>query len=290
MTDWLMVIITAIYVIATIVICVINSKANKLTREQIERSNRPVVTVYFDIIRSGLMCLVFENTGNTAASNITVLINDSFVKNLPDTRMKEGLQKLLSSRFYLAPGQKVFITLDSQIYFDKVSSEVALVKVTYNSNYETDVEIDISQYSWMLLYKSAADDSAQHLKKISESIRQKETGANYITAPIISSGKGAIIPIVERLQNAQGEPQGYLSVLNDTDEIVSDLTLKFKHPDSQNEIWQGLQAYPVISIVPGQKIGIGWISPTMAEPVTAICEISWIDSDGRLQNQSTAVR
>jgi hypothetical protein len=289
MTDWLMVVITAIYVVATIAICVINWKAIRLSRNQIEQSNRPIVTIHFDVIRSGLMCFVIENEGKTAARDIAIRINDSFVENLPDAKMREDMRRLLSSKFYLASGQKLFITLDSQLHFDEVSSEVALIEISYGGKYETEASIDISQYSWMLVYRSAADDSVQHLKKISESLKKREPSANYVTTPVISSGRGAIIPIVEWLQNAQGKPQCYLSVLNDTNGFVSDLTLKFKHPNSQNEIWQGLQAYPVTSVAPGQRIRIGWISPTMAEPATAICEMSWLDSDGQVRNQATTV-
>lgn len=51
-TDWLMVIITGVYVIAIIVICVFNAKAAKAAREQAEQMklqfiqvNRPKITV-----------------------------------------------------------------------------------------------------------------------------------------------------------------------------------------------------------------------------------------------------
>ena len=61
LTEWLMVIITAIYVVATIFICIYNGKsanaAKKQTEEMIKQFNsvnRPMVTVRFDIIRSGL--------------------------------------------------------------------------------------------------------------------------------------------------------------------------------------------------------------------------------------------
>lgn len=40
MTDWLMVIITTVYVIATIVICVFNGKSAKASREQAEISKK----------------------------------------------------------------------------------------------------------------------------------------------------------------------------------------------------------------------------------------------------------
>ncbi|MDR0354703.1 MAG: hypothetical protein LBJ64_03065 [Deltaproteobacteria bacterium] len=64
------------------------------------------------------------------------------------------------------------------------------------------------------------------------------------------------MPIVERLGNAQGEHQRYLSVLNGADEVASDLIVTFKRLDSRDEIWSGLQASPKTSIVAGQKIEI----------------------------------
>ena len=65
MTDWLMVIITAIYVVATIIICYFNGKSAKAAKMQTDEmirqyniANRPNVTIHFDIIRSGLMCFI----------------------------------------------------------------------------------------------------------------------------------------------------------------------------------------------------------------------------------------
>lgn len=71
MTDWIMVIITTIYVIATIFICKANIKSANATREQVaeqkrqfDETNRAFVTINFDIIRSGLAMLHIQNHGN----------------------------------------------------------------------------------------------------------------------------------------------------------------------------------------------------------------------------------
>lgn len=52
MTDWIMIAITAVYVIATIFICIFNYRSAKATREQLaeskrqfEENNRAFVTV-----------------------------------------------------------------------------------------------------------------------------------------------------------------------------------------------------------------------------------------------------
>lgn len=63
-TDWLMVGITGIYVIATIFICVFNARSDKATREQIAESKRqfeetkrleymPCFEIHFDKMESG---------------------------------------------------------------------------------------------------------------------------------------------------------------------------------------------------------------------------------------------
>ena len=86
MTDWLMVIITAIYVVATIVICYFNGKSAKAAKMQTDEmirqyniANRPNVTIHFDIIRSGLMCFIIENEGNKPAHNVSIKINKEFI-------------------------------------------------------------------------------------------------------------------------------------------------------------------------------------------------------------------
>lgn len=85
MADWLMVIITAIYVVATIFICLANIKSAEATREQLVESkrqfdeeNRAYVTVTFDVIRGGLMVLCVENHGKQIANDVKVHISSDF--------------------------------------------------------------------------------------------------------------------------------------------------------------------------------------------------------------------
>ena len=86
MTDWIMVIITAIYVIATIIICYFNGKSAKAAKTQTDEmirqykmSNRSNVTIHFDIIRSGLLCFVVQNEGNLPAHDVNIKINQTFI-------------------------------------------------------------------------------------------------------------------------------------------------------------------------------------------------------------------
>lgn len=181
MTDWLMVIITTIYVIATIVICIFNGKSAKAAREQAEISkkqtkemirqynltNRPIVTIRFDIVRSGLLCFIVENEGPLPAHDVVIKFNDSFINNLPDTQVKNRFIELKASRLYLASHQKITLLLDGQPMFSKIAEEKAIIEIEYDSFVEK-TEIDIKQYGMLLVYNSPIEDISQKIKKSCE--------------------------------------------------------------------------------------------------------------------------
>lgn len=180
MADWLMVIITAIYVIATIVICVFNGKSAKAAREQTEtakqqidemirqynESNRPFIIVRFEIIRSGLLCFVIENIGPLAATDVRITINEDFIDNLEKQDKQIRLREISESTLFLSSHQKLHILLGGQTQFSKISAVRAVFDITYNGKYAEHTEIDLWQYRFMLSYSSELEDISQHLKKL----------------------------------------------------------------------------------------------------------------------------
>lgn len=174
MTDWLMLIITAIYVVATIVICYFNGKsasaAKKQTEEMIRQynlANRPYVTIHFDIIRSGLLCFVVENEGTSPAHNVNVQINKEFINGIDSNEEKERLGEFSNSKLYLASKQKIYILLGGQPSFNKLSENVAKIDIQYDE-YKEHTTIDLKQYGMLLIYNSPIEDISQHIKKIKE--------------------------------------------------------------------------------------------------------------------------
>ena len=68
MADWAMVVLTAIYVLATILICYFNYRSTKASREQAaemrrqyEEENRPYITVELIYERKAIYGLRFSN-------------------------------------------------------------------------------------------------------------------------------------------------------------------------------------------------------------------------------------
>lgn len=174
MTDWIMVIITAIYVIATIVICYFNGKSAKAAKiqtdemiRQYQMMNRPNVTIHFDIVRSGLLCFVVKNEGTLPAHDVKIRINQAFIDGMSSSTDKERIEKFCNSRLYLASNQEVFILLGGQLEFSKLAKNVAEIDILYDG-FDEHTTIDLEQYAMLLVYDSPLEDIAQHLKKIKE--------------------------------------------------------------------------------------------------------------------------
>ena len=200
LTDWIMIIITTIYVIATIVICISNKRsadaAKEQTREMINQyneNNRPYIIVKFEIVRSGLLCFVVENVGNMPAIGLNIELCKEFIDNIPDDRMRVRVIEFVESKdIYLAPNQRMYITLGGQGDFNEISNIVAQFVAHYSDRYENVYYIDLKQYRYMLTYESPEADIALYVKKIYE---LEERYNKEIIKCLKDLKKGAIIAI-----------------------------------------------------------------------------------------------
>lgn len=177
LTDWIMIIITTIYVVATIVICISNKRSADAAKEQTSEmikqyneNNRPYIIVKFEIIRSGLLCFVVENVGSMPAIGLEIDLCREFIDNIPDERMVGRVTEFVESKdIYLAPNQRMYITLGGQGDFNEISNVVAKFIVRYSGRYKNVYFIDLKQYRYMLTYESPEADIALYVKKMYES-------------------------------------------------------------------------------------------------------------------------
>ena len=131
LSEWILVGITAIYVIATILICIFSYRSAKGTREQVQEQkrqfdevNRPNIDITFECIRNGLICLKLENTGRKLAQNIKLAFNKDFIECMKKIDYaEETLIELSKSIFRLGIGQKWFacICTDEDLKKNKFS-------------------------------------------------------------------------------------------------------------------------------------------------------------------------
>lgn len=183
-TDWLMVIVTFIYVVATIFICVANIKSAKATRDQLAESkrqfdeaNRAFVTVTFDIVRSGLAVLCIENYGKQIANNVEIRISSEFVENMSDEGSKSRIQELCKSSFTLGIGRKWYACLGSHLELDKLSEVPLTIDISYSDRqgkHKESTAIDLKQYLWSMIYDSSTEDAKQELSKMAKTMQAIE--------------------------------------------------------------------------------------------------------------------
>lgn len=187
-----MVVITAVYVVATIFICWANIKSAKATKEQVaeakrqfEESNRAFVTVAFEVIRSGLAVLHIQNHGNRIASNVKLQVSSAFVSNMANISDREHVERLSESVFTLGIGQSWYICIGSHLEIEQMSSELLSVEISYEdfeSKYNETTIIDLKQYLWALLYESPTEDLYQEMKKLTKSIQSIDKSIQKIYA------------------------------------------------------------------------------------------------------------
>lgn len=196
-TDWLMVGITVVYVVATIFICRANIRSAIATKEQIEESkrqfeesNRAFITVSFEIIRSGLAALRIQNFGRRIASSVKVHIAKNFLENMVNKLGREGLERLCSASFTLGIGQCWYICIGSHLELEQMSKELLSIELSYedsSSKYSEHIEIDLKQYFWALIYTSPTEDLYQEMKKQTKKMQNTQKELHQL---VINSKKG----------------------------------------------------------------------------------------------------
>lgn len=180
-TDWLMVVITIVYVLATILICVFNYRSAKATREQVleqkrqfDEGNKPCVDITFEIIRSGLLALKIQNTGSKMATNVNVSLNKNCTDlySLSNKSHFEYIEKLLKSKFHLGVNQSFFVFLCSHIQIHDLKNTNLILDISYSDRqsnmYSDQITISFDSYDWMLIYDSPIEDIRTYQKKLSE--------------------------------------------------------------------------------------------------------------------------
>ncbi len=182
MTDWLMVIITAVYVVATILICWANIKSAEAAREQIEESrkqfeesNRAFITATFEVIKCGFAVLHIQNHGKRVAENVNIRISESFIAKIVDYDDREHIQKLCSASFTLGIGQSWYVGIGNHMDLEQMEEELLSIDISYkdsSGNYCEKTIIDLKQLNWMLINVTPEEEMVTEIKKMSKNIEK----------------------------------------------------------------------------------------------------------------------
>ena len=191
LTDWLMVIITFVYVVATIFICVYNSKSAKAADEQTQEmkrqsflTNRPILSMEMVYIRRAFFALRITNNGNQTAFNTIIEINQSFIDSLPEKNFKDLLSKNKNKVKNIGVGQSYDIFFGSNKFLELENKLPISGRIIYcgndNSTYAEDFKIEIGNYATFFSVDSDIDDLKKEMKNQTQEIKRLVRAIEYL--------------------------------------------------------------------------------------------------------------
>lgn len=189
MADWAMVVLTAIYVLATIFICYFNYGSTKASREQAaemrrqyEEENRPYITVELIYERKAFYGLRFSNHGKRLADHVRIQLDQAFVDGLNEPSFRATLERTKGKECIIGIGQHYDLYFGTNKFRENTEKSALSGQVTYQDGSRTYTEafsIDFDSYATFFSVNSAADDflkemraQTKELKGIKEALQQ----------------------------------------------------------------------------------------------------------------------
>lgn len=179
--EWVMVIITAVYVIATIAICIANfcsanasKKQLKEMQRQFEEENRPNIETEFHFERRRCFIVRFINNGRITAQNVNVRLDQKFIDSLPEQSFKDLVAKQKDKTCVIGVGQHYDLYIGSAKLRENSNWEPVTGKITYQAKgqtYENDFYIDIENYMTFFSTNTEQEDIIKHLKECKDALR-----------------------------------------------------------------------------------------------------------------------
>ena len=191
--EWTMVIITGIYVVATIFICCANFKsANASKRQLIEmqkqyaETNRPLIELEFHYSRRTWYIARFVNHGNMTAQRVRIILDQAFIDSLPDALFRNELERIKGKECIIGVGQHYDLFIGSNKLRGNPNMTPLTGTVKYEAHgkeYESDLFVDLEHYMTFFSATTDEEDLLKSVKKINnqlEGIRQAINPQNDI--------------------------------------------------------------------------------------------------------------
>lgn len=174
-TDWMMVIITFLYVIATVFICHYNSKSAKATqaqldemRKQFEEENRPYITVEFIYEKRAFYGVRFSNHGKRIASNVSISFDQPFIDSIHETNFRNILDGGVGKTCVIGISQHHTLYFGTNKYRKQSDKPPLSGTVTYMcgaTTYQEPFYIDVENYATICSLNSETEDILRTMKE-----------------------------------------------------------------------------------------------------------------------------
>lgn len=179
--DWAMVIITGIYVVATIFICLANIKTAKASKEQLKEmqrqfaeANRAEIEVEFHYLRRTWYVVRFVNRGEKTAQHVKISVAQSFIDSLPEESFQKELERLKERECIIGSEQYYDLFVGSNKLRSNPQLQPFTGTVEYKSqgtSYQSDLFVDLEHYMTFFSSTTDEEDLLRSVKRISEELK-----------------------------------------------------------------------------------------------------------------------
>ncbi len=215
-TDWLMVVITLVYVVATILICIFNFRSAKATRAQVaeakrqyEETNRAYITYEFLYEKRSFYGIRFTNHGKRVANHIHIQLKQEFVNSIVEPSFLDALRKLSEKEFVLGIGQSYDVYLGSNSYRQnphKMPVEGTIVYQDDKTTYRELFDIDFENYVTIFSVKSETEDLLDIMKKQTKELERIRYELSRVTSCNVNqSASNYVQMMIEENGNEKSE-------------------------------------------------------------------------------------
>lgn len=189
---FIMALLTFVYVIATILICIFNYKSAKATKEQtkeaykqfIENCRAHIVPKIVEL-EGEMLCLAFHNIGKEIATNVTIDVNEKWLKKLEKTftfpEVADSLRKIKKHNLFLTVDQQLCYGLcipgNGHDDFKTLGQIPLIIDISYDSlgnNYKEHFEIPLDGYNYMVNisdYARLTKKQIQEMRNINKELK-----------------------------------------------------------------------------------------------------------------------
>ena len=193
-TDWIMVIITLVYVVATIFICWANIKSAKASKEELAEmkrqyaeENRPRIEMEFCYEQRTWYIVRFVNHGKHTAQHVKIELDEDFIDSIPEQGFKDVLRRQKSKECIIGVGQHYDLYISSNELRGNPNMKPVTGKLSYEDAkkrvYESDIYIDLENYA--TFFSSTSEDpivkELKNIKKEVEGLKRAVTALDNST-------------------------------------------------------------------------------------------------------------
>lgn len=179
--DWVMVIVTGIYVVATIFICRANIKSAKASKEQLKElqrqyaeANRPNIEIEFHYLKRACYILRFVNHGEKTAQHVKINLNQDFIDSLPEVSFRKELERIKEGECIIGVGQHYDLFIGSNQLRENPNMKPLTGTVEYEAQgncYKSDIFVDLEHYLTFYSISTDEEDLLKSIKKVNEELK-----------------------------------------------------------------------------------------------------------------------